>query len=98
VKIATRVKNEADIRTLLSVNQRFAPKKLMTVMGMGPLGTISRLAAPIFHSSLVYGFIGTPTASGQLPYRDLQERVRALYPRYDLELQARQAKLATARL
>jgi 3-dehydroquinate dehydratase-1 len=98
VKIATRVKNEAEIRTLLSVNQRFAPKKLMTVMGMGPLGSLSRLVAPIFRSSLIYGYIGTPTASGQLPYRDLQERIRALYPRYDQELQARQIKLVTARL
>ncbi len=98
VKIATRVKSEADIRTLLSLNTRFSPKKLMTVMGMGPLGTLSRLVAPLFHTSLIYGYIGTPTASGQLPYRDLQERIRTLYPRYDQELQARQARLATARL
>jgi 3-dehydroquinate dehydratase-1 len=98
VKIATRAKSEADIRTLLAVNARFAPKKLMTVMGMGPLGTLSRLVSPLFHASLLYGYIGTPTASGQLPYRDLQERIRALYPRYDQERQARQAKLLTARL
>ena len=98
VKIAARVKAEADIRTLLSVNARFAPKKLMTVMGMGPLGTLSRLVGPLFHACLLYGYIGTPTASGQLPYRELQERIRFLYPRYDQELQARQAKLATARL
>ncbi len=98
VKIATRVKTESDIRTLLAVNQRFAPKKLMTVMGMGPLGTLSRLVGPLFHTCLLYGYIGTPTASGQLPYRDLQERIRALYPRYDQELQARQVKLVTARL
>ena len=77
------MKTEADIRTLLSVCTRFAPKKLMTVMGMGPLGTLSRLVGPLFHSCLLYGYIGTPTASGQLPYRDLQERIRALYPRYD---------------
>ena len=77
VKIATRVKSEADIRTLLSLNTRFAPKKLMTVMGMGPMGALSRFVAPIFHACLIYGYIGTPTASGQLPYRDLQERMRA---------------------
>ena len=98
VKIATRLKTVADIRTLLSLNMRFAPKKMMTVMGMGSLGTLSRLAAPIFHTGLIYGYIGTPTASGQIPYRELQERVRALYPSYDEELQARQAKLASARL
>jgi 3-dehydroquinate dehydratase-1 len=98
VKIATRVKTEGDIRTLLALNTRFAPKKLMTVMGMGPMGTLSRLVGPLFHSCLLYGYIGTPTASGQLPYRELQDRIRALYPRYDQELQARQAKLITARL
>jgi len=97
-KIATRVKTEADVRTLLSVCTRLAPKKLMTVMGMGPLGSLSRLVGPLFHSCLLYGYIGTPTASGQLPYRELQERIRALYPRYDSELQARQQKLITTRL
>jgi 3-dehydroquinate dehydratase type I len=98
VKIATRVKTEADIRTLLNLNTRFAPKKLMTTMGMGPMGTLSRIVGPLFHTCLLYGYIGTPTASGQLPYRELQERIRALYPRYEQELQARQAKLITARL
>jgi 3-dehydroquinate dehydratase len=98
VKIATRVKTEADIRTLLALNARFAPKKLMTVMGMGPMGNLSRIVGPLFHACLLYGYIGTPTASGQLPYRDLQERIRTLYPRYDQELQLRQAKLVTARL
>ena len=98
VKIATRVKSEADIRTLLDLSVRFAPKKLMTVMGMGPMGNLSRLVGPLFHACLLYGYIGTPTASGQLPYRELQERIRALYPSYDQDLQARQIKLATARL
>ena len=98
VKIATRVKTEADVRTLLELNTVFSRKKLMTVMGMGPLGTLSRLVGPLFHACLLYGYIGTPTASGQLPYRELQDRIRALYPRYDQELQARQTKLVTARL
>jgi len=98
VKIATRLKTEADIRTLLDLNTSFARKRLMTVMGMGPLGTLSRIVGPLFQACLLYGYIGTPTASGQLPYRELQERIRALYPRYEQELQARQAKLVTARL
>jgi 3-dehydroquinate dehydratase-1 len=98
VKVATRVKTEADIRTLLSLIGRFAPKKLMTVMGMGPLGNLSRLVGPLFHTSLLYGYIGTPTASGQLPYRELQERIRVLYPRYDQDLLARQSKQAATRL
>lgn len=96
VKIATRVKTEADIRALLSLSGRLGAQKLITVMGMGPLGAISRLAAPIFQSRLVYGYIGTPTASGQLPYRDLQERIRSLYPHYEEGLQKRQARQAGA--
>jgi len=98
VKIATRATTEADVRTLLEVNASFAPKKLMTVMGMGPLGTLSRLAAPLFHSCLVYGYIGTPTANGQAPYRELQDRIRTLYPRYDPGLQARQMIQVGAKL
>jgi len=91
VKIATRTQSEADIQRLLELNAAFAPKRWMTVMGMGPLGALSRLAAPVFKACLLYGFIGTPTASGQLPFRDLQERIRSLYPRYDEAFQQRMA-------
>jgi 3-dehydroquinate dehydratase-1 len=96
VKIATRVKDEDDIRALLRINERFAPKKFMTVMGMGPMGTLSRLVAPIFNACFLYGFIGTPTASGQLPFRELQERIRSLYPRYDEAIQERMSRLVSA--
>ena len=89
VKIAARVRSEQDIRALFHVNERFAPRRLMTVMGMGPLGTLSRLAAPLFNACLLYGYIGTPTANGQLPFRELQERVRRLYPGYDKAFQER---------
>jgi 3-dehydroquinate dehydratase len=89
VKIATRIKSEDEIRRLMELNARFTPKRLMTVMGMGPMGTLSRLVAPLYHACFIYGFIGTPTASGQLPFRELQERIRTLYPRYDEAFQYR---------
>jgi len=95
VKVATRVKDEQDIRKLLALSDKLAPKRLITVMGMGPLGTLSRLVGPLFHSCLIYGYIGTPTANGQLPFRELQDRIRALYPRYDAALQARQSRLVS---
>jgi 3-dehydroquinate dehydratase I len=98
VKIATRVKSEGDIVNLLDVSRSFSKKKHITVMGMGPLGILSRLAAPLYGSCFLYGYIGTPTASGQLPYRELQDRIRALYPKYDQDFQTRQAKMMTARL
>lgn len=92
VKIATRAKAESDIDTLLAVSKKFAPKKAMTVMGMGPLGNLSRTIAPLYHTCLVYGYIGTPTASGQMPYNELRDRFRSLYPRYNEAYQARLAK------
>lgn len=95
VKIATRVTDVDDVRMLLELNAALGPKRLSTVMGMGPLGTVSRLAAPLFGSCVIYGYIGTPTARGQLPYAELQERIRALYPGYEAGLQARQAKLVS---
>lgn len=96
VKVATRVENEADVHTLLELSGHFAPKKWITIMGMGPLGSLSRLAAPLFHTCLIYGYIGTPTASGQLPFRELQERIRSLYPRYDEAFQERLARFMSS--
>jgi len=93
VKLATKVKSEADIRTLLTVSAAFTDKKkLVTVMGMGAFGGASRLSAPIFGSRLVYGFIGSPTAVGQWPYQELQERIRMLYPSYEAQFLERQKK------
>jgi len=92
------VNNEDDVRTLLRAGAAFAPNRLMTVMGMGPLGTVSRLVAPLFHACLVYGYIGTPTARGQLPFRELQERFRNLYPGYEEAFQERQRSAATVQV
>jgi len=93
VKIATKVKSESDIRTLLDLSAAYADKKkLITVMGMGAWGGASRVSAPLFGSRLVYGFMGTPTAVGQWPYRDLQDRMRLLYPRYEEQFIERQKK------
>jgi 3-dehydroquinate dehydratase I len=96
VKIATRIKNEEDILTLLHVSEQFTPKRLMTIMGMGTWGALSRLVAPLFNACFIYGFIGTPTASGQMPFRELQERMRSLYPSYDEAFQQRMTRLASS--
>jgi len=89
VKVATHVKSDGDLRRLFELSQEFTPKRLLSVMGMGPLGPLSRLVAPLFGSCLVYGFLGRPTAPGQLPYKELQERVRRLYPGYDQQFRRR---------
>jgi 3-dehydroquinate dehydratase-1 len=92
VKIATKVNIEADLRTLFDVSRHFDAKKLGTVMGMGAWGPLSRFAAPVFGSSLVSGFIGSATAIGQSPYKELFERMRILSPRYEAGFQERQKK------
>ncbi len=93
VKIATKTQSEEDVKVLLELLDRLGQKKMMTVMGMGGgPGTLSRLLAPLYGSCLVYGFIGTPTASGQMPFKELVERMRFFYPRYDAAFQARHSK------
>ena len=92
VKIATQVHNETDLLTLMDISRQFTPKKLGTVMGMGAWASVSRLCAPIFGSRLVYGFIGSATATGQAPYKELQERMRATNPTYEQGFQERQKK------
>jgi 3-dehydroquinate dehydratase-1 len=92
VKLATKAKSEADVASLLTIAQQFTPKKRMTVMAMGAMGGLSRLASPLFGSCLTYGFIGSPTAIGQWHYKELQERVRQLYPSYDASFIERQKR------
>lgn len=89
VKIATKAADEEDIRTLMTISETFSPKALGTVMGMGVWGGLSRYMAPVFGSSLVYGFIGAATAIGQAPYKELFERMRAMSPRYEAGFQER---------
>jgi 3-dehydroquinate dehydratase-1 len=96
VKLATKVKSPADIRTLVAVSDRFTPKRLMTVMGMGPWGPLSRLVSLVWESKLLYGYIGAPTAVGQSPYKDLQERVRQWHPLYAAGFIERQKKRGSA--
>lgn len=94
VKVAAKVKSENDVRSLLELSVEFSRKTLITVMGMGAMGAVSRLAAPLFGSRLIYGYIGTPTAVGQSPYKELQERTRLYFPAYNAAFVERQKKRA----
>jgi 3-dehydroquinate dehydratase I len=88
-KLATRANTEADLRSLMAVSEHFSGKRLVTVMGMGPLGSVSRLMARAYGSCLIYGYIGAPTANGQLPYGELRDKMRAFYPAYEQGFQER---------
>ena len=59
-----------------------APSPLpVAVMGMGPLGPVSRLLGAQFGSPLHYGFLGpAPTAPGQWSAALLREAIRHLAP------------------
>ncbi len=43
-----------------------------SLLGMGDVGRHLRALAPIYGSVLTYGYIGTPTAPGQIPVKALR--------------------------
>ena len=65
----------ADLARLYAVPAQ--AQGLVSVMGMGPLGAVSRVALPCAGSCLVYGALEKATAPGQLTCRELaRELVR----------------------
>jgi len=73
-KITTMVLRPEDVVTLenlLGRNQR-AP---LCVMGMGDLGTQTRVLFPSLGSCLTYGYLDAPSAPGQLPAARLKELI-----------------------
>ncbi len=71
-KIATRITAPADLLTLLQLACDPAPLPL-SIMGMGPLGRISRLLLAQCGSLLNYGYLAKENAPGQLSARRLKE-------------------------
>lgn len=66
VKFAFRLNSGDDL--LSGVRLLRASRIPLAVMGMGPLGPVSRLLYAQYGSRLVYGYLGdTPTAPGQWP-------------------------------
>jgi len=51
------------------LSERTGPTSLM---GMGDVGRHLRAVAPIYGSVLTYGYIGSPTAPGQIPVKALR--------------------------
>jgi 3-dehydroquinate dehydratase-1 len=80
IKIACRARALADNATLLGLlDDQSAPGRI-AVLGMGPLGRISRVVAPLIGSPLAYVAIapGLETADGQMTREDLQSAWTAL--------------------
>lgn len=78
VKFAFRLNSGEDL--LSGVRLLRASRIPLAVMGMGPLGPVSRLLYAQYGSRLVYGYLGgTPTAPGQWP-ADLCRHVLSTLP------------------
>lgn len=74
VKVAARVNEPADLAQLLAIPAN--AKGPICVLGMGPLGSISRVALPCAGSCLAYGSLGAATAPGQLSCRQLAKELK----------------------
>ena len=79
LKIAVTANNIEDVRSLLNFCSGWKKTKI-SVMSMGHLGAMSRLAGFLFGSCFTYGFVDQPVASGQLSIKDLVKYYHILYP------------------
>jgi 3-dehydroquinate dehydratase-1 len=78
VKIAATPKTPADLGLLLSALEELEPP--VAIMGMGPLGKISRLVLARCGSCLNYSWIGRPQVPGQWAARDFRKVLDLLDP------------------
>jgi 3-dehydroquinate dehydratase-1 len=74
VKVSTMIKTEADIQVLQKLLLRDWGVPIC-VIGMGSLGTATRVSFPSLGSALTYGYLDVPSAPGQLPARALVENL-----------------------
>jgi 3-dehydroquinate dehydratase-1 len=81
VKVTTMIKASNDIETLRSLLA--TPQEVpLCIMGMGPLGTDTRITFPTLGSCLTYGYLDKPAAPGQLPAKALVDQLRQRLPSY----------------
>jgi 3-dehydroquinate dehydratase-1 len=81
-KVSTMVNAEKDIeilQSLLAGNWKVP----VCIIGMGPLGTRTRVSFAALGSCLTYGYLDRPSAPGQLPASSLVEQLRVLLPKYN---------------
>ena len=88
VKVSTRVEKKEDRETLQKLLKREWEVPLC-VIGMGPLGTETRVSFAVEGSCLTYGYLDVPAAPGQLSASELVEQLRAKLPAYDRHYVAR---------
>jgi 3-dehydroquinate dehydratase-1 len=74
VKLAVFINVERDIARLENLLERF-PGCPLSLLGMGPLGSDTRVSLALAGSCLTYGFVDESTAPGQLSAAALRERL-----------------------
>lgn len=79
VKIAVMANSSDDVRRLLWFTQQCSVP--IVTIAMGPLGTISRVTAPLFGSLFTYGYTEKTVAPGQLSVIRLIDEVRMFFPK-----------------
>ncbi len=77
-KLAVTANNMRDVLRLLGVTLSASQKWRICTISMGKLGTLSRVAAPLLGSSLVYGYVSRPTAPGQLSVDEVKHVLEIL--------------------
>lgn len=77
VKIAAMPKDREEVTRLMLYTLRNRGKGLIT-MSMGDVGLPSRIFSPLFGSLITYGYIGMPSAPGQLSAAELLYILRKL--------------------
>lgn len=89
VKVATMISGAVDDQTLRDLLR--GPWKVpVCVMGMGPLGTQTRITFATLGSCLTYGYLDKPVAPGQPSAADLVSHLRGLLPAYNEDCSLRQ--------
>lgn len=78
IKIATMAQNNEDVVRLLTFLH--SRKENLVVIAMGEIGKISRIAAPLFGSLLVYTSISEAVAPGQLSLDFTVNELEQFYP------------------
>ncbi len=78
IKIAVMAHSRADVTRLLQFTDT-CPENLVAI-SMGEVGTISRIAAPLFGSLFTYAFGTDAVAPGQLSLEETVEELKRFYP------------------
>lgn len=82
VKIAVMVNSRDDLAKLIDFTIRNR-KKYIVMIAMGDIGRISRILNPILGSLLTYGYVITPSATGQPSADEIISRLRYYDPEYN---------------